>query len=115
MTYEWGYMYSTPQAISPIGPVRNVVQYAVSVIPRSKILLGQNLYGYDWTAPYPPQGGTPARAVSPQQAIAIALRKMLKLNMITKLKHLSSGIETMQEYYMKYGLRMLVAFKLNSI
>ncbi len=75
MTYEWGYMYSTPQAISPIGPVRNVVQYAVSVIPRSKILLGQNLYGYDWTAPYPPQGGTPARAVSPQQAIAIALRE----------------------------------------
>ncbi|OCA81259.1 LysM peptidoglycan-binding domain-containing protein [Pseudobacillus wudalianchiensis] len=75
MTYEWGYTYSTPQAVSPIGPVRNVVRYAVSVIPRNKILLGQNLYGYDWTAPYPPAGGPPARAVSPQQAIAIALRE----------------------------------------
>ena len=31
MTYEWGYSYSNPQAVSPIGPVRNVVQYAVSV------------------------------------------------------------------------------------
>ncbi|GLY09446.1 LysM peptidoglycan-binding domain-containing protein [Pseudobacillus badius] len=75
MTYEWGYTYSEPQAVSPIGPVRNVVRYAVSVIPRDKILLGQNLYGYDWTAPYPPAGGPPARAVSPQQAIAIALRE----------------------------------------
>ncbi|KMY55304.1 spore gernimation protein [Bacillus sp. FJAT-27231] len=75
MTYEWGFTYSTPQAVSPIGPVRNVVRYAVSVIPRNKILLGQNLYGYDWTAPYPPAGGPPARAVSPQQAIAIALRE----------------------------------------
>lgn len=75
MTYEWGYMFSTPQAISPIGPVRDVVQYAVSVIPRNKILLGQNLYGYEWTAPFPPQGGAPAKAVSPQQAIAIALRE----------------------------------------
>lgn len=75
MTYGWGYVYSNPQAVSPIGPVRNVVQYAVSVIPRNKILLGQNLYGYDWTAPYPPQGGPPARAVSPQQAIDIALRE----------------------------------------
>ena len=75
MTYEWGYTYSTPQAVSPIGSVRNIVQYAVSMIPRNKILLGQNLYGYDWTAPYPPQGGAPARAVSPQQAIALALRE----------------------------------------
>ncbi|HEY9577665.1 MAG TPA: glycosyl hydrolase family 18 protein, partial [Pseudobacillus sp.] len=75
MTYEWGYTCSAPQAVSPIGPVRNVVRYAVSVIPRNKILLGQNLYGYDWTAPYPPAGGPPARAVSPQRAIAIALRE----------------------------------------
>ncbi|MDQ6419978.1 glycoside hydrolase family 18 protein [Paenibacillus sp. LHD-117] len=75
MTYEWGYMQSAPQAVSPIGPVRSVLQYAVSVIPRNKILLGQNLYGYDWTAPYPPAGGAPAKALSPQQAIAIALRE----------------------------------------
>jgi spore germination protein len=33
--------------------------------------MGQNLYGYDWTLPYV-QGGPIAKAVSPQQAIAIA-------------------------------------------
>jgi spore germination protein len=75
MTYEWGYIQSDPQAVSPIGPVRNVVEYAVNQIPREKILLGQNLYGYDWTAPYPPQGGPPAKALSPQQAVTLALRE----------------------------------------
>ena len=75
MTYEWGYTYSEPQAVSPIGPVRAVVEYAVTQIPREKIFLGQNLYGYDWSSPFPPQGGSAARAVSPQQAIAIAVRE----------------------------------------
>lgn len=75
MTYEWGYTYSEPQAVSPIGPVRSVVEYAVTQIPSEKIFLGQNLYGYDWSSPFPPQGGSAARALSPQQAIAIAVRE----------------------------------------
>ncbi|WP_172370887.1 LysM peptidoglycan-binding domain-containing protein [Sporosarcina jiandibaonis] len=75
MTYEWGYTYSEPQAVSPIIPVRRVVEYATSIIPSNKVMIGQNLYGYDWSAPFPTQGGAPARAVSPQQAIAIALRE----------------------------------------
>jgi len=74
MTYEWGYTFSDPQAVSPIQPVRSVMNYAASVIPNEKIFLGQNLYGYDWTFPFPPQGGPPARAISPQQAIQIALQ-----------------------------------------
>lgn len=79
MTYEWGYTYSDPQAVSPIQPVRNVVSYAASVMPREKIFLGQNLYGYDWTAPFPPQGGPPAKAISPQQAIALALERKAEI------------------------------------
>lgn len=75
MTYEWGYTYSDPQAVSPIQPVTRVVEYAASVMPREKIFLGQNLYGYDWTWPFPPQGGPAAKAISPQQAIAIALER----------------------------------------
>ena len=53
MTYEWGYTYSEPQAISPIIPVRRVVEYATSVMPSNKVMLGQNLYGYDWSSPFP--------------------------------------------------------------
>jgi len=72
MTYEWGYSGGPPMAVSPIGPVRDVLEYAVTEIPSQKILMGQNLYGYDWTLPY--QAGTQARAVSPQQAIELAAR-----------------------------------------
>jgi len=71
MTYEWGYSGGPPMAVSPIGPVRRVLQYALSEMPASKIMMGQNLYGYDWTLPYTP-GGRYAKAVSPQAAIALA-------------------------------------------
>ena len=71
MTYEWGYSYGPPMAISPLNSVRDVVEYAVSEIPSEKILLGQNLYGYDWTLPFV-EGGEAARAISPQQAVQIA-------------------------------------------
>ncbi|MDA7028599.1 glycoside hydrolase family 18 protein [Bacillus sp. CLL-7-23] len=71
MTYEWGYSGGPPLAVSPIGPVREVVEYALTEMPANKIMLGQNLYGYDWTLPYTP-GGEYAKAVSPQQAIVIA-------------------------------------------
>ncbi|MDX8045485.1 glycoside hydrolase family 18 protein [Gracilibacillus sp. S3-1-1] len=71
MTYEWGYSGGPPMAVSPIEPVRNVIQYALSEMPSEKIMLGQNLYGYDWTLPYEP-GGEYARAISPQQAVQLA-------------------------------------------
>lgn len=70
MTYEWGYSGGPAMAVSPIGPVRNVLEYAISEMPASKILMGQNLYGYDWTLPF--VQGTTARALSPQQAIELA-------------------------------------------
>ncbi len=71
MTYEWGYSGGPPQPVSPIGPVRRVLEYALTEIPANKIMMGQNLYGYDWTLPFV-QGGPFARAVSPQAAIELA-------------------------------------------
>lgn len=71
MTYEWGWSGGPPMAVSPIGPVRQVLQYALTQMPASKIMMGQNLYGYDWTLPFVP-GGPFARVVSPQRAIQIA-------------------------------------------
>jgi spore germination protein len=74
MTYEWGYSGGPPMAVSPIGPVRNVLEYAISEMPASKIMMGQNLYGYDWTLPFV-QGGQIAKALSPQAAIALARKE----------------------------------------
>ena len=70
MTYEWGYSGGPAQAVSPIGPVREVLEYAITEMPANKILMGQNLYGYDWTLPF--VQGSIAKAISPQQAIQIA-------------------------------------------
>lgn len=71
MTYEWGYSAGPPLPVSPINEVERVLEYATSVIPPEKILMGQNLYGYDWTLPFV-QGESFARSISPQQAIRIA-------------------------------------------
>ncbi|WNR44909.1 glycoside hydrolase family 18 protein [Paenibacillus roseipurpureus] len=73
MTYEWGYSGGPAMAVSPIGPVRKVLEYARSEMPSSKIMMGQNLYGYDWTLPYV-KGGAYAKAISPQTAIDLARR-----------------------------------------
>jgi spore germination protein len=73
MTYEWGYSGGPPMPVSPIGPVRRVLEYAITEIPAEKIMMGQNLYGYVWTLPY--RRGTTARAISPQAAIDIARRE----------------------------------------
>jgi spore germination protein len=74
MTYEWGYSGGPPMPVSPIGPVRKVLEYAITEMPASKIMMGQNLYGYDWTLPYV-KGGEFAKALSPQAAIELARKE----------------------------------------
>ncbi len=41
MTYDWGWRGGPPMAISPIGPVKEVLQYAKSQMPPQKIMMGQ--------------------------------------------------------------------------
>lgn len=83
MTYEWGYSGGPPMAVSPIGPVRKVLEYALTEIPASKIMMGQNLYGYDWTLPYV-QGGPYAKALSPVAATNLARNKGVEILYDTK-------------------------------
>ncbi|MDF2958379.1 MAG: yaaH [Paenibacillus sp.] len=78
MTYEWGYSGGPAMPVSPIGPVRTVLEYAVSEMPASKIMMGQNLYGYDWTLPFV-QGGEYAKALSPQSAIELARKENARI------------------------------------
>ncbi len=73
MTYEWGFTYSAPMAVSPIPGIRRVLEYAVTAIPREKIFMGISNYGYDWTLPYQP--GTAARTVTNTGAVDLARRE----------------------------------------
>lgn len=77
MTYEWGYLAGPPQAVAPLNQVRRVVEYAVSVIPRDKILLGIPNYGYDWTLPY--VRGTLAQTFSNTEAVNRAYRNRAEI------------------------------------
>ncbi|GEL78213.1 LysM peptidoglycan-binding domain-containing protein [Tenuibacillus multivorans] len=72
MTYEWGWAGGEPWAIAPIDEVREVLDYAVQVIPRNKILMGIPLYGRDWDIPW--EQGTFAETVSLDEALDLANR-----------------------------------------
>ena len=71
MTYEWGYMYGPPMAVAPLNKVREVVEYAVTEIPREKIMMGIPNYGYDWELPYK-RGETRAELIGNVEAVRIA-------------------------------------------
>lgn len=71
MTYEWGWTGGPPMAVAPITGVRRVIEYAASVMPNDKIMMGIPLYGYDWTLPFE-AGVTRARAIDHQEAIRLA-------------------------------------------
>lgn len=59
MTYDEHYPGGTPGPIASIGWVKNVVNYALTVIPKEKLLLGTAAYGYDWSS-----NGTKAYGIS---------------------------------------------------
>ncbi len=73
MTYEWGYRFGPPMAVAPVNLVRGVLDFAVTQIPPSKILMGIPNYGYDWTLPFV-QGQSMAENISNTEAVERAAR-----------------------------------------
>lgn len=71
MTYEWGYRFGPPQAISPLNQIKRVLDYAVTVIPRDKIFFGFQIYARDWLLPH--EQGEEAETFSQQEAVKRAL------------------------------------------
>jgi spore germination protein YaaH len=59
MTYDEHYPGGTPGPIASIGWVESVIKYAITVIPKEKLLLGTSAYGYDWSST-----GTKAYSIS---------------------------------------------------
>ena len=49
MGYDYHWASSPPGPIAPVGWLRDVLRYAKTQIPTSKIVLGVSLYGYDWS------------------------------------------------------------------
>ena len=73
MTYEWGYMYGEPMAVSPKNEMSAVIKYATTRIPANKILMGLPNYAYDWTLPF--TQGSAAEAISNTTATRRAIER----------------------------------------
>lgn len=74
MTYEWGYTYGEPMAVSPIDKMEEVIAYAASVLPPQKILMGLPNYGYNWQLPF--SRSNPARTVALSEAPKLAYNQL---------------------------------------
>lgn len=69
MAYDFGYASRPdPIAVAPVWWVENVINYAVSRIPREKLLLGIPLYGYNWNV----TTGAVATSVTHPAAVQLA-------------------------------------------
>lgn len=66
MAYDEHYLGGDPGPIASIGWVTNVVNYALTVVPKDKILLGVASYGYDWGQ------GLPTRSYGINKMISLA-------------------------------------------
>jgi spore germination protein len=73
MTYEWGYIASEAMPVAPINLVEQVLNYAVTAIPKEKILMGVPNYGYEFDVPK--KEGVLAKLISNNEAISIARRE----------------------------------------
>ena len=72
MTYDFHHQGGPPGAVAPITGVRRAVEFAMSRMPKAKILMGIPNYGYDWRIPF--QQGTSATVVQNPGAVTIAAR-----------------------------------------
>lgn len=77
MTYEWGWRGGPPRAISPINEIEKVLDYATSVIPRNKILMGFQIYARDWKLPF--ASGDEAETISVDEAMRRAYEHMSEI------------------------------------
>lgn len=71
LTYSWGYSFGPPVAPNSIAEVTKFLDYTVSLIEPSKILLGLPVIGYDWQLPYE-EGVSRANSITSEAAIALA-------------------------------------------
>lgn len=103
MTYEWGYLYSAPQAVSPVNRMRQVLDYAVSVIPPGKILMGFSNYGYNWRLPW--------RQGDAATLISNAAAQNLAASLYAEVKFDSSAMAPYYTYADSGGQRHIVWYE----
>jgi len=77
MTYEWGWRGGQPRAISPINEIEKVLDYAITAIPKNKILMGFQIYARDWKLPH--AQGQEAETISVEEAMNRAYKNLSEI------------------------------------
>jgi spore germination protein len=77
-SYDWARIYNYPNSVFPVYVLRELLDYAVSIIPNEKIIFGITTLGYDWTLPYVP-GATAAIVMTNNRAVQIAAENDLPI------------------------------------
>jgi spore germination protein len=71
LSYEWGFSLGAPGSIAPVNLIKDMLDYAINMVPPEKLFIGLPVSGYDWELPYVP-GITRANSVTTEGAIQIA-------------------------------------------
>lgn len=79
MTYDEHYPNGLPGPVASIGWVNNVMKYALTVIPKEKILLGTAAYGYDWSV-----NGTKAYSINQMYNLASSKHAPIIFDAVSK-------------------------------
>jgi spore germination protein YaaH len=79
MAYDEHYPGGTAGPVASIGWVQNVANYAVTVVPKEKLLLGIAAYGYDWSV-----NGTKAYSINGIYSVAAANNATIQWDAISK-------------------------------
>lgn len=72
LSYEWGYTYGPPAAVTNFDLVIDMLNYAIQQIPPEKIVFGLPIVGYDWELPFV-KGVSRANSLTTNAAINLAL------------------------------------------
>lgn len=115
MTYEWGWRDGPPRPTAPIKFVKQSLDYALANnIPRSKILMGLTLYGYNWELPYTPENLATAVILSEVWDLAKAYNSTIRFDSVAKqpnMDYISTSriqheiwFEDVLSHYIKYQI-----------
>ncbi|MFT8389836.1 MAG: glycosyl hydrolase family 18 protein [Sporolactobacillus sp.] len=77
MAYDYHHAGSEPGPTAPLADVQAAVDYAASLMDRSKIIMGTPFYGYDWVIPY--NSSVPGRAITYQAATNLAMSEQVPI------------------------------------
>ncbi|SHO51746.1 LysM peptidoglycan-binding domain-containing protein [Anaerocolumna xylanovorans] len=94
MQYNWGYSFGPPAPVSSDFMLREFLNYAITMIPPKKIVIGLPIIGYDWELPYI-VGVSKANSLSLDSVINLALNydAIIQFDEISKTPYFEYSVD----------------------